>query len=428
MNLRRDWNEFWFAPRPSGPLGLFRLILGALAFVWGVLIAPDLFTWYTQRGVMPLAAMRIFDGQAYHYSLDVLAHVTNPAIVVAVFVLYMIAAFCLTLGFCSRTSTIVLWVLLTSFEHRDEIILNSGDIFLRLMLFYMMFAPSGASCSLDRLIRIWRGKEPAGDPPPVVPWAQRLMQVQISIVYLSTFLGKAQGMDWQDGTAIYYPLHMAELERFWVPFVGAHATINTFSLYLINILTYGALATELSMATLVWVPRLRGYVLGAGTLLHLGIEYALNIPLFSFLMISSYLTFVPNSWIARWVAFWSSLFPASRITLRYASVGAMPSLIAVLSRTDAFHMVEFEPVARTRGGARGDDPLIEVVDTYGRTATGFAAVRKACWRMPALWLKALLCCLPGMMGVGERWLARVAASQARRQSVAVQDVPVSLSS
>lgn len=427
ISLRRDWNEFWFAPRPSGPLGLYRLLLGALSLLWGVLIAPDLFTWYSERGVMPLAAMRMFDGPSYGYSIDVLRQVTNPAIIITVFVVYMIAALCLTLGFWSRTSTIVVWLLLTSFEHRDEIILNSGDIFLRLMLFYMMFAPSGASCSLDRMIRIWRGKEAPGDPPLVVPWAQRLIQVQISIVYLSTFLGKVQGNLWQDGTAIYFPLHMAELERFWVPFIGANATTNTFSLYLINILTYCALATELSMATLVWVPRLRGYVLTAGTLLHLGIEYALNIPLFSFLMITSYINFVPNAWIARWVNFWSSLFPASRIVLRYASAGAIPSLIAVLSRTDAFHMIEFQPLP-TGGKGRSAETLIEVVDSRGRTTSGFAAIRKACWRMPALWLKALLCCLPGMVAVGDRWLRRVAASETHRPTMAMQDVPVSLSS
>jgi hypothetical protein len=54
------------------------------------------------------------------------------------------------------------------------------------------------------------------------------------------------------------------------------------------------LAVELAMATLVWVPRLRGLLLLLAVGLHLGIEYAMNIPLFSFLMIASYITFLPS--------------------------------------------------------------------------------------------------------------------------------------
>lgn len=427
MRIREDWNEFWFGPKSAGPLGLYRIILGLLVLFWCVLIAPDLYTWYSERGVMPLAAMRTFDGAAYPWAIDLLAYVANTHILVAVFVLLVLAAWCMTAGFFTRTSTIIVWVLITSFEHRDEIILNSGDIFLRLMLFYMMFAPAGAACSVDRLIRIWRGKEAPGDPPLIVPWAQRLIQLQICIVYLSTFLGKVQGSFWQDGTAIYYPLHMAEMERFWVPFVGAGASIGTFGMYLLNILTYGALATEMSMATLVWVPRLRGYVLAAATLLHLGIEYALNIPLFSFLMISSYLNFVPNHWIAGWVRAISASFARKRLTLRYAPVGSLPTLIAVLARLDAFRLVAFEPMGRSKN--RVGDPLIEVIDRHGKVETGFAGLRRAFWRMPGLWPKTLVFgYLPGVAKLGDQWLARLVQSEPRQPVVALQDAPATISS
>jgi hypothetical protein len=298
MSLLQKWNEFWFAPRSAAPLALYRIALGSLLVLWGLLIAPDLLTWYSEGGVVPLSAMRLINGPAYA-RLDVLAQVTDPRLLVAAFSLFMLAAIAVTIGFCTRAAAIVAYVLLISFHHRDSIILNSGDTFMGLMLFFLIFAPCGAAYSVDRLLRIRSGKELAGPPPQVVAWAQRLMQLQITIVYLDTFLGKLQGQRWLDGTAVYYPLHVAELGRFPVPLVGSH-------LILINLLTYGTLAIELAMGTLVWVPRLRGYVLLLATSLHLGIEYAMNIPLFSFLMVTSYVTFLPSeqveaavSWVCR---------------------------------------------------------------------------------------------------------------------------------
>jgi hypothetical protein len=428
MNIRRDWNEFWFEPRPSGPLGLFRVIFGFLALCWGGLLAPDLYTWYSERGVMPLNAMRVFnDQQAIHFELNLLnsLNVTDRRVLVVFFVVLMIAALFMMIGFFTRTSTILFWVLLTSFQHRDEIILNSGDIFMRIMCFYLMFAPAGAACSIDRMIRIWRGKEAPGDPPKVSPWAQRLMQIQVSIVYLATFLDKTQGLDWQNGTAIYFPLHMAEMQRFWMPFVGSN-------IYAINFLTYGTMATELSMGTLVWVPRLRGYVLAAATLLHLGIEYLLNIPLFSAFMISSYITFVPNEWIAKFVVFWTRVFSKASLTVRYADRGALPALAAVLSRMDILGLIAFVPLSAGGGKNRASDSssraLIEVVDRNGVTHEGFAALRMAMWRMPPLWFKTLLCYLPGMVAVGDRWLAKWASRETVSPVLAVSEEPVSVRS
>ena len=78
----------------------------------------------------------------------------------------------------------------------------------------------------------------------------------------------------------------ADLHRFPVPLMDAD------HLWLVNIATYGTLAVELALAFLVWVPRLRLYCLAAGVLMHLGIEYGMNIPLFSALMIAGYFPFL----------------------------------------------------------------------------------------------------------------------------------------
>ena len=54
------WRHFFFAPSSTLPLSLFRIVFGFLAFEAGLLIAPDLLTWYGTQGTFrPQAAEQI---------------------------------------------------------------------------------------------------------------------------------------------------------------------------------------------------------------------------------------------------------------------------------------------------------------------------------------------------------------------------------
>jgi hypothetical protein len=67
----------------------------------------------------------------------------------------------------------------------------------------------------------------------------------------------------------------------------------THSLLISNLLSFGTLAIELSLAVLVWNRTLRPYVLLAGLSLHLGIEYAVRVGFFGLSILSMYLLWVP---------------------------------------------------------------------------------------------------------------------------------------
>ena len=56
---------------------------------------------------------------------------------------------------------------------------------------------------------------------------------------------------------------------------------------------------ELSLWTLIWFKEFRYWVLAAGVLLHLGIDWSMNIPLFEYIMIASYIVFIDASDIKR---------------------------------------------------------------------------------------------------------------------------------
>jgi hypothetical protein len=80
-----------------------------------------------------------------------------------------------------------------------------------------------------------------------------------------------------------------------VPYVFEH-------MWTIKLWSWFTLVVELALGTLVWIKELRYPVLLAGILLHLGIDYSMNIPLFALVMISAYVTFVDPSDLERWLA------------------------------------------------------------------------------------------------------------------------------
>jgi hypothetical protein len=59
-----------------------------------------------------------------------------------------------------------------------------------------------------------------------------------------------------------------------------------------NVMTWGALATELSIAILVWFPRWRPWVLSAGVVMHLMIDIHIQIGIFSYAVFVMYLAWL----------------------------------------------------------------------------------------------------------------------------------------
>lgn len=130
---------------------------------------------------------------------------------------------------------------------------------------------------------------------PRAPWAQRMIQIELSLLYFMTFCSKSQGPAWIDGTALYYVYHLDQFHRFPVPgFLE--------SLFLVRLETWFTLAIEFSLGVLIWFKELRYYVLALGALLHLSLEYTMNVPMFQWTALAMYVTFVDGADLASaWV-------------------------------------------------------------------------------------------------------------------------------
>jgi hypothetical protein len=272
------WERFFFTPESTAPLAVFRIAYGVVAVLWTLTQLPHLFTFYGPDGVLPTPPP-VPSGQ-----WSVLTTLNSVPALAVVWLATLLAALALTAGASPRIAAIVLLIGIIAFTRRDPYVLNGGDLLLRVLAVYLVFAPSAESLSWDR----WR-KDRAHfwEFPLRAPWAMRMLQVQLSVVYLAAVWAKLQGDVWRNGTALSFALRMTDQLR--VPNPGFVAG----SPLLVEWLTFGTLLVELSIGLFVWNRRARWWVLGAGFLMHLGIEIFIMVGFFSLGMWCFYLVFLP---------------------------------------------------------------------------------------------------------------------------------------
>jgi hypothetical protein len=283
--------EWMFGYGSPVTLGVLRILFGFLALVNLLMIATDFDAWFSERGYVPWTITERWLGDVPR--LNLLAGVTDDRVTAAFYGMVVIAATLTTLGLGTRIAAIALAIGIISLHHRNPLILHGGDTMLRMCVIYLAVAPCGAALSLDRWILLRRGLAPA-TPLDVSLWPQRLFQIQIAIVYFTTVWHKWFGGTWRDGTAAWYPAQLTEFHRFPVPdFI--------YQPPFLQIATYGTLLVELALATLVFHRPFRKWVLLAGIGMHGYIEWTMNIPLFAFLMVASYVAHYDGDEVSRWL-------------------------------------------------------------------------------------------------------------------------------
>lgn len=308
MNPIRAWNTFWFTPTSAKPLGVFRVVIGALVLVQLGLLLPDLDYWLTDRGMVQGVEARMVAGPLRPSPLQ---WVQDPLTVRAFMAMSAVAAAAVMLGWRTRASTVALYLLLLSIHHRN-ILTNCGpDNLLLLMVFYLMISPCGRAYSLDARREARRRGTLA--EPIIIPWAQRLIQLHLSLIYFDTAMLKCAGATWLGGTAMHFVLHNPEVGRFDFSFLTQYPV-------LINILTHAALVAEFALAFLLWFRATRPWMIALGLGLHGVILFIVNVPLFGELMTACYITYLSPDELERGLRAldprtWFAAPPARRATL-----------------------------------------------------------------------------------------------------------------
>jgi hypothetical protein len=252
------------------------MAFGALAVAWTLALLPDLYDLFGRDGVAPQPSH-------WAYQWGVFEFWTSDQALLIGWVVLLVAAIMLTVGWHSRLAAIVVFVLIQSFMQRDRWVFNGGDALISVEAMFLALSSCGAALSLDQRRRtgsFWSAQTRA-------PWVIRLLQVQLSVIYLVNVQAKLAGEAWLDGSAASYAW------RAWPLFSAPELLTN--SAFLSNVATWGTIAIELAIAVLVWNARFRAWVLLAGVVLHLSIMVTLSVGFHSLAMFILYLAFVP--WI-----------------------------------------------------------------------------------------------------------------------------------
>jgi hypothetical protein len=271
------FDRFWFRPESTAPLALLRISVGLIVVAWAAAYSFDVSSFLTAGGVLPRHPPT-------GWRWGALAWTTSDAAASVAVAAVGVAGACLAVGYRTRVAAVVAWAGLIAITRRNPLVTNAGDALLRNLVLFLALAPAGAALSLDR----WRADRARfWQSPARAPWALRLVQIQVSMVYLFSLWGKLRGVSWRTGLAVGEALRVGDLVRLPLP------DAITGNRSLVALLTYGTLVVEAALAVLVWHRRLRPFVLAAGLALHLFIEATLTVGFFSAVMIASYLAFLP---------------------------------------------------------------------------------------------------------------------------------------
>jgi hypothetical protein len=270
------WTKFWFRPMSMYPLGVLRIFFGVIVFLWALSLLPWLSSLIGPHSVLPTP----WSGNPMTWTL--LSVVNTDAAVLVFVVVLLVASVALTVGWHSRLAALVVFVVIASFERRQPWIFNAGDGMLRIESLFLLLAPSGAALSLDQR----RKTGSFFNAEDRAPWALRLFQIQLSIVYIATVWDKVRGDTWNAGTAVSYSLRLLDLQNFVTP---DWLVMNPA---LMNLAAWGTLVVELGLGLFVWNRRARPWLLGVGVVLHLSILATIAVGFFSFAVFVLYLSFL----------------------------------------------------------------------------------------------------------------------------------------
>lgn len=411
-SIGRAIDAFFFRPASPRAIGLFRIFYSLVLLQMTLVhLAPDVLAWYGAKAVVPASVSQ----EQYHHLFPhinvLLLFPGNDGAVIAFFQIFVGAIVCLLLGLATRVSSVVVFVCILTLQNQNPYNLNSADVLLRLTAFFLMFSRCADAYSLDRVLNTATGK---GDPTALKhtdssPWAQRLLQLQLAIVYTHATASKALASDWQSGSAVYYAGRYEEMKRFCLPF--------TFDVQPVwNFLTWSTILVEGSLALLVWFRPLTRWILLAGLGLHAGLEVSMNIPMFQWTMMSYYVLFmIPEDldFLLRKIRDVMVRLTGLRpVLLPYSGRELLQSRrVCVIKHFDVLHLIEIGEIddidirdrcgiaRQSHGGLRLDNLMVVQEGESPITTTGFNAFRQIAKRVPAFWPMIPFLYLPGVAAI-----------------------------
>jgi hypothetical protein len=258
--------------------------------------SADLVDHYSDFGILPRAArITAYDlryPDQWHLTWSI--HMCSGSVLVQAALFLAAAAFacCLLVGYRTRLATAASWVLLASLHSRLPVVLQAGDMLLRMLLFWSMFVPLGAAWSADRQFARRHSTDGPSLNAPIMSAGTAALLLQLASVYLFSAAAKWDQAWHPQYDAFYYALNLRsyakptgrwlleypELLRWltaavwWLEWIGPIAVFLPWRTGMVRLLIVAAMAC---------------FHLGSALCLHLG--------LLPFVSIIGWMIFLPPS-------------------------------------------------------------------------------------------------------------------------------------
>lgn len=290
----RDWPGIAAFSLDLRSLAVLRWAYGFILLCDILVRWTDLRAHYSDLGVLPRSQLLSLAWNEFWFSLHMASGHTKWLNLL--FLLQAVCAVAVLVGWRTRFNTFLSWVFLISLHSRNPLVINGGDIYLRVVLFWMLFLPWGHRWSFDA----WSGRGdyrwwmPEIEGNIVKGLAPLALTVQIASVYWFAALPKTDPSWTVDYSATSLALR---LDQFLTP--AGYFFRDHFSGQL-PLLTKLVIHWEALGPFLFFFPFDRGQMRTVGVLgfmmMHLGFGTCMELGFFAWIGFCSPLVLLP-SWV-----------------------------------------------------------------------------------------------------------------------------------
>ena len=281
-----SFNNFFHSDNGNYSISLCRIFIGLVTFY----IFCDMNNhkkYFSPFGYFPIGFRKGLNFYPSFFDIDIKG-VSMPSVI---FYIGALSSLMLTIGFLTPVFCLLTFLSLASFINRNPYCFHSGSSLLKLILFLMIFSKSGQELSIDKYLNF-------ENLFPTFNFFEKLIQIQIAVMYIKTSWFKLNNTSWQDGAALHYVRYnknYSKIDRY-VPFdfLFSNPSFLKFGCYLV-------VFTEMSIGFLSLTSDFSLIAVILGFILHLTFIYFMRLRDFPYICMASLLIFIPSELIENYL-------------------------------------------------------------------------------------------------------------------------------
>lgn len=301
-------------------LALARVLLGILAIYDIGRRIPDIGTFFSDGGIMTRAEIMQNAELPWRMTLLYLNGSYEFALLVAI--IGLLASITFTLGWKTRISNLIVWLVIISYQARfPEVSTSGGDMLIRIFFFWSLFLPMSAVYSFDHAVK---GEDRSDNEYGSIFTAAWILQV--FVLYFFTFFYKWAPVYHTTFEAVWY---MLQLEVYTTPFgqwMGKQLLLTKF-------LSATCYALELIGPLMLLIPWKRDTWRSIAVLsfwgFHLGIGATMYLGNFVPICLIIWVGLIPTSWW-NYLSLKVKSFPRKILTLYYNAESSFAKELALI--------------------------------------------------------------------------------------------------